>query len=236
MGSLDTTFLLALDRELAKLVAEDSAHQCAGDSDETLEQCQVRRCAEIRQQLDDFGVDFVQGLWSLYASHRDATDAPVSLPAWEDFCDQIEAACVESEWRPMQDHVGFSDEQMAWLFELACRRMEAGDLETAPLCFRAITLLNPDVGDFWLGLGEAYEAKGDASEALDAYLMALHVEPLQSDGYLQAARLANEQQRDDIVEAILEHAEHELQDCEDQDIVQKLQAELFPLKELLQPA
>ena len=103
------------------------------------------------------------------------------------FCTSPEVLANQHEELP-QDNLGYSDEMMLALYEIAVKLSADKRHDEAVAAFTFITTLNPRVAPFWIGLGVAQSYQQDLESALKSYLKAIEVEPENVDGYMYVVK------------------------------------------------
>jgi tetratricopeptide (TPR) repeat protein len=77
----------------------------------------------------------------------------------------------------LQIQLGYSDEVLLHFYALATQFLEEKMQEEALNSFTFLTMLNPYISSFWIGLGQAYESKQQYEQAIEAYAKAVEMEP-----------------------------------------------------------
>lgn len=85
-----------------------------------------------------------------------------------------------------QDVLGISREGLSSLYENAFSFLESNRLEEAQASFLLLTKINPFASDFWIGLGVCYLQQEEYTQAFNAFIMALTMEPDRYDCYAYA--------------------------------------------------
>lgn len=77
----------------------------------------------------------------------------------------------------LAEHLGMSEEPARLLYAVAVGHYEAGRHAQAIACLLQATALNARVPDAWALLGNSLMREGEFAQALEAWLMALHLQP-----------------------------------------------------------
>ncbi|CCB86962.1 MULTISPECIES: SycD/LcrH family type III secretion system chaperone [Parachlamydia] len=81
-----------------------------------------------------------------------------------------------SEGKNLKDIIGYTDETMEKFYGAAYRLFQAKEYEKASDAFLFLTTLDPQVHNYWLGLGMSEQLKKEYEGALVAYGMAVMTE------------------------------------------------------------
>jgi len=108
----------------------------------------------------------------------------------------------------LQDIVGYTDEMMGQLYEVARGLFERQQYEEASEAFFFLSTLNASVYAYWLGLGMADQLQGEAEAALVAYGMASVVAPGEPLAHYHAAHCHREVGDEGEAARAMEYAEH----------------------------
>ena len=82
-----------------------------------------------------------------------------------------------------QDLLGFSRENIPQMYEQCILFLQTNRLEEAIAGFSLLTKINPYIADFWLGLGLCYKAREEFPKAMEAFIMAIALDPYRSEMY-----------------------------------------------------
>lgn len=88
-----------------------------------------------------------------------------------------------------QDELGYSDEMLVMLYQIAVDLSQEKQHDEAVAAFTFINALNPHVAVFWIGLGVAHAYQQDFPAAAKAFAKAIQVDPSNTDGYMYAVKL-----------------------------------------------
>jgi len=87
------------------------------------------------------------------------------------------AAQAVQTGRSLDEHFGLSGESARLLYAVAVGHYEAGRYAQAVACLLQAAALNARVPDVWSLLGNSLVREGQFAQALEAWLMSLHLQP-----------------------------------------------------------
>jgi type III secretion system low calcium response chaperone LcrH/SycD len=92
------------------------------------------------------------------------------------------------EGKSLQELFGFSNEAMVEFYGAARNILEQKRFPEAVKAFSFLAMLNPNISDFWTGLGIAQQNNQDIESALFSYSMAYTIEGENITPYMLAAQ------------------------------------------------
>lgn len=92
------------------------------------------------------------------------------------------------EGRTLQEFFGFSNDAAVEFYGAAQSILEQKRFEDAVKAFSFLTMLNPNISDFWKGLGMAQQNSHDFEAAIFSYSMAYTIEGEDISPYMLAAQ------------------------------------------------
>ncbi len=177
------------------------------------EKYQAEVLAKIEKGLESLLEDFTEGIEAIYEVLEEAKVSAnatnVQIPTLEEIGRRLSKLSEKGEKNDeavLQELLEVSDEALSIMFVAAHLIKSKGSSNRAVKAFQALTLLLPQIGDFWLGLGASLELQGSKEDALDAYRAATILEPSNPAGYQQAALLAFEMNQKDVAQEIIQTA------------------------------
>jgi type III secretion system low calcium response chaperone LcrH/SycD len=84
---------------------------------------------------------------------------------------------AEKEHGLFQDALNISEEVLEEYYKAAYRLIEEKRWEDASDAFLFLTFINPNIYNFWIGLGISMQSQGAYDRALPAYAMAQQIDP-----------------------------------------------------------
>ncbi len=105
-----------------------------------------------------------------------------------------------------QDVLGISCEELTALYEQALNYLDSNRLEEAQGSFLFLTKINPFASDFWIGLGTCYLQHEEYTQAFDAFIMALTMDPTRYECYAYAIECCVKMKNFSQAEALLKQA------------------------------
>lgn len=105
-----------------------------------------------------------------------------------------------------QDVLGISREGLSRLYEEALGFLESNRVEEAQASFLLLTKINPFASDFWIGLGVCYLQQEEYTQAFNAFIMALTMEPDRYECYAYAIECCVQMKNYAQAEALLKQA------------------------------
>jgi tetratricopeptide (TPR) repeat protein len=168
-----------------KEIDEEIAHhpELAQERDRLIEQHVLKNRESIEKRYGEFYQDNVEGMGAISEALQNETDdvresvQKEFKRASEIFLSNQEAAPTEKGQEILQTALGISSQTMAWLYFLAFDLQKKGESFKSIGVFRFITMLNPVVPEFWIGLGLAVLNLEKVEEAKVHLEMALKLDP-----------------------------------------------------------
>lgn len=134
-----------------------------------------------------------------------------------------------------QDRIGYSDEMMLGLYQIATELSEAKRHDEAVAAFTFLSTLNPNVAAFWTGLGITQCLQQDLGAGLKSYQKAVEADPTNFDGYLYLCKYHLDLNDQDAALAVIDEgrqrAEHADNPEDWEDFLEKATAAEAVIKE-----
>lgn len=105
-----------------------------------------------------------------------------------------------------QDVLGISREGLSSLYEDALSFLDSSRVEEAQASFSLLTKINPFASDFWIGLGVSHLQQEEFTQAFNAFIMALTMEPDRYECYAYAIECCVQMKNYAQAEALLRQA------------------------------
>ncbi len=199
--------------ELAKEFAQELGEEYKENALVSYEQYEAQVINRYESGLKTLLEDFTEGLQAIYDCLEEAKVSAhaenVVLPSLEELKNRLSNLSnkpIDNEEAVLQELLEISDEALSVMFVAAHLLKSKGASNLAVKAFQALTLLLPQIGDFWIGLGASLEMQGSKEDALDAYRAATILEPSNPVGYQQAALMAYELNQKDVAREIIQTA------------------------------
>lgn len=113
---------------------------------------------------------------------------------------------ILSKTKIYQDVLGISREELSGLYEHALEYLQTSRLEEAQASFAFLTKINPFASDFWIGLGTCHLFHEEYTQAFDAFIMAVTMEPSRYECYAYAIECCVAMKNYSQAEALLKQA------------------------------
>lgn len=200
-------------RELAKSFAKEMGGTYRENPLTSPQKHEEQLINNLEKGLESLVEDFNQGLIAIYAVLEEAKVASnatnVAIPSLEELQERLANLSdkpVTDEETVLQELLEISDEALSVMFVAAHHHLSKNDYIQAANAFQVLTLLLPQIGDFWIGLGSSLEMQQKREEALDAFRAATILEPWNPAGYARACILALEMNQKDVAREIIHTA------------------------------
>lgn len=142
-------------------------------------------------------------------------DYEISDEAWQKCADVQHLSEIYAEGKTMQDVVGYTDEMMLELYDVAVDLSKQKHHDDSIAAFVFLTTINPKVAAFWIGKGVSHIHAHQNAEAEMAFLKALDVHPSDVNGYLFAIKFYLDQNNKAQAEEVLEGGLKKAQESDD---------------------
>lgn len=179
---------------------------------------------EITDSLDRLATSFQQGRNLLFDELEHYEDFRTLLPSSRERSSRKDLAhlsqCIQSQ-EPVQQALGYSNDLLLAMYQMCCNILEAKRHQEATQGFIYLTLLNPSVPSFWIGLGCAHEQGLQWDSAEQAFRTCIRKAPYSIEGYRALFRCFHRVGRD---KEALSTCEEKLKWLENKEETQEQQA------------
>jgi tetratricopeptide (TPR) repeat protein len=135
------------------------------------------------------------------------------------------------EGKTFQELFGFSDAIVVEFYEAAKNVLEQNRFEDAVSAFLFLTGLNPNVADFWMGMGMAQQKNNEFDAALNSYTIAIELEGNKIFPYILTAQCCMEIKNFQKALEVIESAEKYAQEKAAQEDTKQLQSDAVAAKQ-----